>query len=215
MTRRIEAFSEFVRAQLPAPPVRVLEVGCGKGELARALASQGYDVTAIDPAAPPGPIFQRVGLEDFSDTHGFAGVVASVALHHIADLAGALDKIVSFLPARGVLVLEEFAKERLSGATARWYYDQRRSLAEAGHAEAVVSEDFEQWEQESEAARAAVHPVSAIRAELESRFAERFFEWTPYLYSYRLDDVLEPLERRLISEGAIDATGLWYVGERS
>ena len=57
-------------------------------------------------------------------------------------------------------------------------------------------------------------PSRSIRAELSSRFAERFFEWTPYLYSWRLDDALEPLERRLIAEGAINATGLWYVGDR-
>ena len=214
MTRRIELFGDFVRAQLPPPPVRVLEIGCGNGELAQALASQGYEITAIDPDAPPGSIFHRVSLEDFTDPHGFAGVVSSVALHHTADLAGALDKIVDFLPAGGVLVLEEFARENLSGATARWYYHQRRSLAEAGRVDAVVAEDFARWEQDSRTDLADIHPVATIRAQLESRFAERIVQWTPYLYSFRLDDALEPLERRLISEGAIDATGLWYVGAR-
>jgi len=213
MTKRASAFFEFLNAQLPAPPLRVLEVGCGRGELAHALAERGFEVTAIDPSAPEGPIFQRVGLEDFSDPRGFDAVVASVSVHHIEDLAGALDKIASFLPSGGVLVLEEFAKERLAGATARWYYHQRRALAEAGR-EDTVPDDYPEWERQSKADRADIHPVSEIRAELERRFAERFFEWTPYLYSHRLDDAVEPLERHLIAEGAIDATGLWYVGER-
>ena len=213
MTRRASAFCEFLSSWLPVPPARVLEVGCGRGELARALADRGFDVTAIDPNAPDGPIFQQVGLEDFSDAHGFDAVVASVALHHIEDLAGALGMIASFLPPGGLLVLEEFAKERLAGATARWYYHQRRALAAAGR-EDTMPDDFEEWERRSDADHAAIHPVSEIRSALEHRFAERFFEWTPYLYSHRLDDALEPLERRLIAEGAIDATGLWYVGER-
>jgi len=213
MTRRATAFCEFLSSQLPAPPARVLEVGCGRGEVAHALAERGFEVTAIDPSAPEGPIFQRVGLEDFSDPRGFDAVVASVSVHHIEDLGGALDRIASFLPPGGVLVLEEFAKERLAGATARWYYHQRRALAAAGR-EDSVPEDFAEWERQSEADLADIHPVSEIRIELERRFAERFFEWTPYLYSHRLDDAVEPLERRLIAEGAIEATGLWYVGER-
>jgi SAM-dependent methyltransferase len=213
MTRRTAAFCEFLSAQLPEPPARVLEVGCGRGELAQALAERGFEVIAIDPHAPEGTIFVRAGLEDFSDARGFDAVVASVSLHHIEGLAVAIDKIASFLPPGGLLILEEFAKERLAGATARWYYHQRRALAAAGREDAVP-EDFDEWEQQSKAGHADIHPVSEIRAELERRFAERFFEWTPYLYSHRLDDAVEPLERHLIAEGSIDATGLWYVGER-
>ena len=33
----------FVRATLPPPPARVLEVGAGRGELAAALREVGYD----------------------------------------------------------------------------------------------------------------------------------------------------------------------------
>jgi SAM-dependent methyltransferase len=212
VTKRTEAFLTFLASQLAAP-LRLLEVGCGRGELALALAALGFDVTAIDPAAPEGSIFRRTGLEDFSDARGFDAVVASVSLHHVEDLGGALDKIASLLPPSGLLVLEEFAKERLAGPTARWYYHQRRALAEAGR-EDTLAEDFDTWQRRSEAELAEIHPVSEIQKELTIRFAERFSEWRPYLYSHRLDDAVEPLERRLIDEGAIDATGLWYVGER-
>ena len=213
MTKRASAFCEFLSAQLPAPPARVLEVGCGRGELAHALAERGFEVVAIDPNAPVGALFRRIGLDDFSDSRGFDAVVASVSLHHIDDLAGAVDKIASFLPGHGVLALEEFAKERLTGATARWYYHLRCALAAAGRDDNLPA-TFDQWQRQSDAGHADIHPVSEIRAALEHRFVERHFEWTPYLYSHRLDDAVEPLERALISEGAIDAIGLWYVGER-
>ncbi len=215
MTRRTRLFLDFVCSHLPAPPTRVLEVGCGSGELAGALAERGFEVVAIDPKAPKGPIFRRVSLEDFSDEHGFDAVVASVSLHHIRDLAGALGKIAAFLPPAGVLVLEEFAKERLAGATAVWYHEQRRALAQAGNAEAEVPDDFTEWERQTKEDLAEIHPASAIRTELEKRFTERSFEWSPFLYSRRLDDALEGLERTLIAERSIEATGLLYVGERS
>ena len=60
-----QGVEEFVLEQVGASPARVLEVGCGEGELARALARAGHFVTAIDPRAPEGNIFQRVRLEEF------------------------------------------------------------------------------------------------------------------------------------------------------
>lgn len=214
MNLRTRLFLEVVCSHIPEPPARVLEVGCGKGELARALAERGFDVTAIDPNAPGGTIFRHVRLEDFSDERGFDAVVASLSLHHIHDLGGALHRIASFLPPEGPLVVDEWAPERLAGRTAHWYFKQRRALAQAGSTESDVPDAFDAWERQTAASLADLHPSSTIRSELEPRFAERMFEWRPFLYSRRLDDTLEPLEQALIEDGAIDATGFRYVGER-
>ena len=67
----------------------MLEVGCGDGSLARELASAGYDVLAIDPVAPDGPIFRRTTLEELDDPGLFDAVVASLSLHHVHDLGAA------------------------------------------------------------------------------------------------------------------------------
>ena len=55
--RRVE---EFVLGQIGDAPTRVLEVGCGEGELARAVARAGHSVIAIDPRAPEGAPFDAV-----------------------------------------------------------------------------------------------------------------------------------------------------------
>jgi SAM-dependent methyltransferase len=207
MQRRLSAFFEFACSRLPPPPARVLEVGCGGGELAVALEDAGYAMTAIDPEAPDGPIFRRVTLEEFDDAGGFDAVVASVSLHHMHDLGAAFDKIVALLDPGGVLILEEFAKERLRGATGRWYYDERRRR------DATLPDDFETWFRDWEE-RHHIHPWAELRRALDERFVERYVAGVPYLYDFRLEDELEPVERGLIESGAIEATGVRYVGER-
>ena len=114
-------FAEFVLSHLDRTPSRVLEIGCGDGQDALALAASGHEVTAIDPVAPDGPIFERVTLEEFARSDPFDAVVASRSLHHVPDLALAVDKIAQLAP---LLIVEEFAWDRLDERTAAWYLTQ-------------------------------------------------------------------------------------------
>lgn len=204
----------FVRKQLPPSPASILEVGCGKGELAHELAGAGYEVVAIDPEAPKGAIFRALRLEDFDDSGPFDAVVASLSLHHIEDLGAAVDKIAKLLQPRGLLVLNEWDRERFAGGTARWYFRQRQALAALGREHAEIESTFDEWWPEWRERRSDVHPYAAMRPELDRRFSERLFEWVPYLYGYRLGGELEPLERALIESGELEAVGFRYVGVR-
>jgi SAM-dependent methyltransferase len=145
----VAALIDFVLSQLEPAPRRVLEIGCGDGELARAVSERGYDVLAIDPKAPDGAIFRRSTIEELDEPGPFDAVVASLSLHHVHELGPGLDKIVRLL--RGPLILNEFAWDRLEPMTPA-------------------------WEQEHE----GLHGYGAMRAELDARFDERFFEWRPY-----------------------------------
>ena len=196
---------EFVRAALPPPPARVLEVGCGQGELARALDAAGYDVVAIDPEAPEGPIFRCVRLEELAEDETYDAAVASRSLHHVGDLGGALDKLARL--AR-LLVLDEFAWDRLDQTTTDWYSGQFSVLKAAGQEPHELG-TLEEWEVE----HAGLHGYDALRRELDARFEQRLFEWTPYLYRYLGGPATEELERSLIAADAIQALGFRYVGE--
>jgi SAM-dependent methyltransferase len=210
--RRVE-LADFVRAHLPPPPARVLEVGCGKGELTLALADAGYDITGIDPDAPDGAPFRRLLLENLGADDGpFDGVVASRSLHHVRDLELALDRIVDLLVPRGLLVLDEFAWDRLDLPTADWFYGQQRALEAAGRLdEAPRSLDAccADWHAE----HVGLHGFAAMRTALEARFEERFFTWMPYLHRLLDGAVSAALEEGLIEAAAIQATGFRYVGE--
>jgi hypothetical protein len=54
-----------------------------------------------------------------------------------------------------------------------------------------------------------------MRSELDERFVERFFAWTPYLNRELGDAIDARAEQALIDAGAIQATGFRYVGERT
>jgi SAM-dependent methyltransferase len=181
----------FVAAHLPAAPARVLEVGCGRGALARSMARLGHDVLAIDPGAPDGALFERVSLEDLADPGPFDAAVANRSLHHIHDLPAAVEKLARLLAPGGRLLLHEHAWDNVDGPTLRWYHEQ------GGRGD---------WR----ADHARLHSSEAMLAALAPWFTERSLEWTPYLGG---ELGLEPeVERAAIDSGAIRATGFLYVG---
>jgi SAM-dependent methyltransferase len=184
----------------------VLEVGCGHGDLARAVSESGYEVVAIDPDAPKGDLFQAVSLEEFVAAELFDAVVASRALHHIPDLPDSVAKIAGLLRPGGPFILDEHAYDRLDEPTARWYLEQRAGDADAPSSLEACLGDWEADHQD-------LHGYAAMRKEVNRHFAERFFAWMPYLYG-ELTGVDEEEERALIEAGAIQAMGFRYVGEQ-
>ena len=206
-------FHEWVRSQLPTPPARVLEVGCGNGRLARALKRAGYDVVAVDPQAPNGRIFRRCRIEDFDEARRFDAAVAGLALHHVDNLALVLDKVSSLLRARGRIIVYEFAWDQFDRKTAQWFWLRRSALTPrmrryfGGRSPA---ECLNKWRRTFR----DLHTYRQMRRALERRFTARFFAWTPYLHSYPGGLSSELQERRQIEAGAIRPVGFRYIGQR-
>jgi len=149
----------------------VSSIGCGDGHAALALAASGHKVTAIDPVAPDGPIFERVTLEQFVPSEPFDAVVASLSLHHVPDLVVAMAKIAQLAP---LLIVEEFAWDRFDEQTAAWYVAQLDGPSKS------VEQCLREWDEE----HAGLHGYETLRTELDRRFSERIIAWGPYLYRY-------------------------------
>lgn len=198
---------QFVIANLPPSPARVLEVGCGQGELAKALADQGYEITAIDPDAPEGPIFRKTSLEEFCDEVSFDAVVASRSMHHIPDFQLGIQRIHALLRQGGLLIINEFAWDRMDERTAHWYLSQvPESLPKD---ESLLPGNFPHaWIAEHN----GLHDSNTMRRTLDTLFRPKEFEWVPYIAEYYLDrpDLIAE-ERRSIESGAINALGFHYV----
>ncbi len=200
-------FTQFTLSQLAPPPLRVLEVGCGwEGGVAADLAAAGYDVLAIDPEAPEGELYRQVALEELDDPGPFDAVVAGRVLHHVHPLDSALDKLARLAP---LLLLDEFAWNHMDEPTVDWYESQHRLLAAAGRAPGGPS-DLSEWRWK----HSDLHPYETLRAELDVRYEERYFEWRPYFYRWLGGPASEALEAGLIEAGAIRPIGFRYAGVR-
>jgi SAM-dependent methyltransferase len=211
LTGTFGTFEEFAREHLPPPPARVLEVGCGQGELTTALVVAGWDVLGIDPLAPLGDRFRRIRLEDVDPAEEmFDAVLASHSLHHIRDLEHALDHVRALLRPGGALVLDEHGWDLADEPTLDWLYGQRRALAAAGVGEAPAS--LEELRGEWEAEHLGLHGAEALRTAVDARFEERVFVRTPFLHRLVGGVATEVLEQALIDAGAIQPLGFRFAG---
>lgn len=121
--RWLDAVWPFVRASMPAPPGRVLEIGCGPlGGFVPALRADGYAATGVDPRAPEEPGYHRLAFEEHRPTEPVEAIVACRALHHAADLDVLLDAVRDALVPGGTVVVVEWARERFDEPTARWCF---------------------------------------------------------------------------------------------
>ncbi|HVS85731.1 MAG TPA: class I SAM-dependent methyltransferase [Gaiellaceae bacterium] len=199
-------FIDFVLDQLPPAPCRVLEVGCGsEGGLVEELAARGYETLGVDPHAPEGERFARTRFQDL-ELGEFDAIVAGRMLHHVHPLGESLDLLAAAAP---LIVVDEFAWDRIDEAAQDWYEGQHRLLRSAG-AEPNGPPSLDEWRWK----HADLHPHDVVLAALRERWRERELEWLPYLHRWLGGPASEGLEAALVSAGALPAIGYRWVGVR-
>jgi ubiquinone/menaquinone biosynthesis C-methylase UbiE len=195
---------EFVRARLPPPPAAVLEVGAGEGELARALAAAGYDVTAIDPAGE-GDVLPVALLDLDAPDASFDAALAVVSLHHVEPLEASCRRLAEVVRPGGVLVVDEFDVARFDEPSAVWLLDRWRETGRERDRDAagMVAE-----------LRAHLHPLGAIREALGEWFELGPVAHASYLYRWYLGEEFRADEEQLIAAGALPELGARFTGIR-
>ena len=209
----------FIRGQLPPPPARVIELGCGPfGGHVPALVRAGYEATGVDPEAPEGGAYRRIAFEDYRpETCGVPAdaVIASVSLHHVTDPGAVLDRVAGVLRPDGALVVIEWISEDFDEATASWCFGHQPrepdgwiAWLRAAWAEAGLSWDafFGGWLEEH-----GLHPAGVIRRELDARFTATHLSTGPYYFPELLDADAEA-EQAAIEAGQLRAGCLRYAG---
>lgn len=107
---------------------RILEIGCGAGELTNVLRERGHFVVAVDPKAPEPLDALRVSFESFdAPAHYFDAVVMQLVLHHVHDMDALLDKVAGTTRADGIIAIDDYGWER-PGEVPEGWREERRDL---------------------------------------------------------------------------------------
>jgi SAM-dependent methyltransferase len=231
----VEHALSYLRRVVPGPPARILDAGCGRGDLARRLAAEGFDVTALDSSADAVRAAREAGVPavhaDFvTHTDGpYDVVLFARSLHHMHPLPDAVAHASALLRPNGRLVALEFARERADRATAAWFYDVRALLREAGVLElaeenASPVDPLDRWRADHASRDGQpLHTAEAMIGEITRRFEVIATEDVPYLYWYLcrwLEDTsrgyavarrLFEIEIRRIADGLLAPVGFRLV----
>lgn len=113
--------------------LRVLNAGCGSGELSLLLAADGHRVVGIDPAPEyiqlahnraadrfPDTTFLVSSIEDYAGPGDFDAVVSTDVLEHIEDDRAAFNRLVSLVRPGGLVLITVPAGQWLFG-----YHDEQ------------------------------------------------------------------------------------------
>lgn len=205
-----------VRAHLPAPPARVLDIGCGPlGGFVPLLRANGYDAIGIDPKAPSEAHYQRVEFEHADLPAQVQAIVASTSLHHVANPATVIDRIASALASGGRVVIVEWALERFDRQTANWCF-ARLGLDEAGWLHRRRDEWLASalpWTTylRSWAARERLHCGDELVRLLDERIERETLGDGPYFFP-DLADTSAADEQAAIDAGEVRATRIDWIG---
>ena len=229
---------DFVKRFLPSEGGRILEVGCGAGELAGHLLKDGYAVVAIDIDCDSIAAAQRLGVDarvaTWPDFNGgqFDAVLFTRSLHHIHPLDESVGHAAKSLAEGGCIIVEDFAYDSVDEKTLRWFRSTIRVLEATGllivgdeFLEKILSktETLNAWRQDHEH---DLHTATEIGAQLEKIFSRVIRENALYYFRYiagaiapsdKRDVILQAFteqEETMAADGSIVPLGRRFVAVR-
>ena len=190
-------------------PQRILEIGCGAGDLAYALKEQGHNILGIDTSEKAiintkakGVLAKLGRIEDIEDNN-FDIILFTRSLHHIHPIESCLEVARLKLKSSGQIILEDFGYDLFDEKTANWHKVTLRDwFKDHGH-------------------DPQLHKFKELVAAVKSKFRiVEVFENVPYLFRYSIDfekvteeSILELLEteKDLITKNKIKGIGFRIV----
>lgn len=187
---------DFIQAHV-RPDARILEVGCGDGEVALALSQIGFPVTAIDSDAERIAKAQQIGVHavvaswpDF-EIAPVDAIVFTRSLHHMDRLTEAIERARAVLKPNGLLLVDDFAVESATEQTLTWFRELIQSQPFVSGAEPhpdsfvakMLSTDTPLKTFRDHHTAHEVHPFDLMHRLIQEDFSARV-QRIPYFYRY-------------------------------
>src|SRR5438445_1023079 len=187
----------FLISRLPVG-AKVLEVGCGEGQVACELLQRGYRVTGLDSDSERIAKAQAHGVRaivaswpKFDSSVSFDAIAFTRSLHHINPLGQAIVRARELLNPNGFLLVEDFALDDVNQATIAWFVKVLRStqgkalinpVADQLVTELLSATDVIQTWRDNRAHD--LHPFTAMNEAIAAQFVVLETQSTPYFYRY-------------------------------
>ena len=187
----------FLTSRLPVG-AKVLEVGCGEGQVACELLQRGYRVTGLDSDSEAIARAQARGVRavvaswpKFDSSVSFDAIAFTRSLHHINPLGQAIAHARELLNPNGFLLIEDFALDDVNEATVAWFVKILRStqgkalinpVADQLVPELLSATDVMQTWRDNRAHD--LHPFTAMNEAIAAQFVVREVDSVPYFYRY-------------------------------
>ena len=215
---------DFVLDHIPDHARDIVEIGCGAGELARALGEAAFSALAIDSdaevvaAAASGGVDARMVEWPADLDRRFDAVLFTRSLHHIHNLDAAIEAACRALRPHGRVIVEDFRSEGGSGRSTAWFTGLVKLLSAAGAFGPEFGLDQALAKTETVNHEHPLHSSIAIGDAL-ARFGPVQAEDSAYYFRYleaelQSSDAARRLldhELGLIAAGSIDAFGKRFV----
>ncbi len=239
-TFAIRRITDFVSEHV-TPRATILDVGAGRGVIARELGDLGFQVTAIDPspkaverAKANGVKVLQAPIGTFVTDSMFDVALLSMVAHHVHPLGLALDKTREVVRPGGRVLIEDFAVEDADVPSAAWHYQTLAAMKAVGLFESegadlmeALEDPLRVWWEEHSDDHHAFNTGSVMLEAVKERFEVVAVERVPYFYRYiaakcaerssvgEFGEALFEIEERLIRAGRIKALGLRIVAVRN
>jgi SAM-dependent methyltransferase len=187
----------FLISRLPVG-AKVLEVGCGDGQVACELLQRGYRVTGLDSDPEAAASAQARGAHavvaawpTFDSSVSFDAIAFTRSLHHINSLRQAIVRARELLNPNGFLLIEDFALEDVNEATVAWFAKVLRSTQGKALIKTVVDQvatellsatDVMQTWRDNRAPE--LHSFTAMNEAIAAQFVVLETQSAPYFYRY-------------------------------
>ncbi len=188
---------EFLISRLPVG-AKVLEVGCGEGQVACELLQRGYHVTGLDSDSEAVGGAQTRGVRavvaswpKFDSSVSFDAIAFTRSLHHINPLRESIVRARELLNPSGLLLVEDFALDDVNEATVAWLVKVLRSAQAKALIHLVpdqlvtlllsASDVMQTWRDNRVP---ELHSFTAMNEAIAAQFVVLETQSVPYFYRY-------------------------------